>query len=467
MSGPENNSHRRLSGAQKLRFGTFEVDFRNRELRNRGMRIRLQEKPFRILELLLQRSGELVTREELFQHLWPSLHVNFERSLNTAVNSLRGALGDSSQRCRFIETRPGLGYRFVAHVEEISGTSLSLPAVPNSITSTKFGAYEDLLKGRHFYEKMSEDDLRRSVAHFESAIAQDSYYAPAYAGLANAYTSFAFFGMLSPAEAGHRANGLAAKAIQMDDTLPEAYAALAAVKAFFEWDWAAAENEYLRALELNPNYAEGHHRYAALLSQMRRTPEAIKQIRRAQELNPLSLAICTEAAWILCMAQDFDAATEQCWKVLGIEPKFVPAQYTLGLAYERQGMMEEAVTEFENARICSGNSPAMAAALAHAYAIGGMADKAMAIVRELEEMSKRRYVSAYWTSMVWTGLGAHDRALDEIEKACEHRDVWLTWLDVEPRFHPIRSHARFCRVLKVVGLSRKDPAATRLMVERT
>lgn len=463
MSAPGNNSLRRVPGAQKLRFGTFEVDLRNRELRNRGMRIRLQEKPFRILELLLKRSGELVTREELFQHLWSGLHVNFERSLNSAVNSLRAALGDSSRDCRFIETRSGLGYRFIAHVEEISATGFSLPAVSNTIASARFGAYEDCLKGRHFYEKMSEDDLRKSVAHFESAIAQDSYYAPAYAGLADTYTSFAFFGMLPPVEAGRRAKDLAAKALQMDGALPEAHAALATVKTSFDWDWAAAEMEYLRALELNPNYAEGHHRYATLLSRMGRTPEAIKQIRRAQELNPLSLTICIEAGWILCMAQDFEAAVEQCWKVLGIEPKFAPAQYTLGLAYERLGMREEAITEFENARLCSGNSPVMAAALAHTYAIGGMPDEAVRILLELEEMSKRRYVSAYWTGMVWTGLGAADRALDEIEKAGADRDVWLTWLDAEPRFRPIRSHARFQCLLTLVGLGRNGSEEVKII----
>jgi DNA-binding winged helix-turn-helix (wHTH) protein/Flp pilus assembly protein TadD len=467
MSAPGNNSPRRVPGSPRLRFGTFEVDLQSRELRNRGMRIRLQEKPFRILELLLERSGGVVTREELVQRLWPGLHVNFERSLNTAVNSLRGALGDSSRSGRFIETRPGIGYRFVAHAEVVSRTNFSLPAVPNIAASAKFGAYEDYLRGRHFYGKMSEDDLRKSVAHFESAIAQDSYYASAYAGLADAYTSFALFGMLSPIEAGSRARDLAAKALQMDGALPEAHAALGAVKVSFDWEWAAAETEYLLALELNPNYAEGHHRYAALLSRMGRTPEAIKQIRRAQELNPLSLAICMEAGWILCMAQDFEAAVEQCWKVLGIEPKFAPAQYTLGLAYERLGMMEEAITEFENARTCSGNSPVMKAALAHTYAIGGMPDEAMAILRQLEETSKWRYISPYWTGMIWTGLGAHDRALDEIEKASEHRDVWLTWLNVEPRFQPIRSHARFWRVLKLVGLGRKDSEEMQIMVKRT
>ncbi|MGA8029833.1 MAG: winged helix-turn-helix domain-containing protein, partial [Bryobacteraceae bacterium] len=446
MTAPENNSTgRAASSARKLRFGTFEVDLRNRELRNGGVSIRLQEKPFRILEVLLEKPGELVTREELFKRLWPGLNVNFARSLNTAVSILRTALGDSSRSCRFIETRSGLGYRFVARVEEISGPASNLHAASHGVASAKLRAYEDYVKGRHFYEKMTEDDLRKSVAHFKSAIAEDSTCAPAYAGLADVYTLFAFFGMLPPADAGLRAKDLAENALRLDGALPEAHAAVGSVHASFEWDWAAAETQYLRALELNPNYAEGHRRYAALLSSIGRTSDALTQIRYAEELNPLSLAICVEAGWILCIARDCEAAIEQCWKVLGMEPRFALAQYALGLAYERLGMMDEAFVEFENARTCSGNNPAMAAGLGHAYAVGGKPDEAVAILRELEEMAETRYVSAYWTGIVWTGLGAHDLALDQIENACEQRDVWLTCLDADPRFHSIRSHPRFWR----------------------
>ena len=454
MHVPEHNPRNVVaSRAQRLRFGTFEVDLRNRELRNRGIRIRLQAKPFRILELLLERSGELVTRDELIQQLWPGLHVNFEQSLNTAVNSLREALGDSSRSCRFIETRSGLGYRFVAHVEQITAIDLGLPGFTTHIASRTFGVYEDYLKGRHFYEKMSEDDLRRSVAHFESAIRQDSTYAPAYAGLADSYTLFAFFGMLAPAEAGRKAKELAARAVQIDGALPEIRAASASVMTSFGWDWTSAELECQRSLELNPNYAEGHHRFAALLCRLGRMQEAIQRICRAQELNPVSMAISMQAGWIFCMARQFEAAVDQCWNALSVEPKFAPAQYTLGLAYGQLGMVDEALTEFENARTCSGNNPVAAAALSHAYASAGRPSESRAILHELGKMSEQRYVSCYWKAMIWIGLREYDRALNEIENACRDGDVWLTWLSVEPRFDPIRSHERFTRVLKQIGLS--------------
>lgn len=447
---------RRLS-AVNLRFGSFEVDVRNRQLWNGTALVKLQEKPFQILEVLLERPGELITREELVRRLWPDLNVNFDRSLNTAVNVLRAALGDSSRTCLFIETRSGLGYRFVAEVEQVSGHTFGQTSNPHAVLNglhpADRSAHEDYLKGRHFCERMSEDDLRKSAAHFQSAIDQDPTYAPAYAGLADSYTLFAFMGMLGPVPAGRRAKDLAARSLELDPTLPDAHAAVASVKASFDWDWAGAETEYLRALELNPDYADGYRRYAALLSRVGRTSEAIKQIQRAQALSPISLATYAEAAWILCMARDYERAIEQCWKALEIERQFAFAQYTLGFAYQRLGMTEEALIEFGNARTCSGNNPAMACGLAHAYAVAGMRDEAMTILCELEEMSRNRYVSAYWKSLVWIGLGAHDRALDELENAYEQRDVWLTWLDADPRFHAIRSHAQFWRVLNMARLT--------------
>lgn len=444
------------SSARKLRFGTFEVDLRERELRNRGIRLRLQHKPFQVLELLLRKRGSLVTRAELAEHLWPNLHVSFDHGLNTAVNTLRQTLGDSTHHSRFIETRSGLGYRFIAPVEEIlEPQPVHRPSESGNgggrrphRSGASFDAYQDCVRGRFFLNRMNEADLRKSVACFESAITQDRQCALAYAGLADAYTLFALLGVLSPPEARYKANELAATALQLDPELPEAHASLAGVKKLLEWDYPAAEAAYLRALELNPGYADGHHGYGSLLSAMGRREHALNEIRRALELDPLSLVISVGVAWNQFLARDFEGAVQQSWKTLVLEPTFAPAQSTLGLAYEQLGMYEEAITELVNACTCSGRHPATIAALAHAYATAGKREDAVEALQELEELSQRRYVSPIWRSLIHIGLGAAEPALHWIEKACEERDTWLVWLKVEPRFDSIRSHPRFERVLR-------------------
>jgi len=580
--------------ARRLRFGVFEVDLQDRELRKSGLNLRLQQKPFQVLELLIRNPGALVTRTELARHLWPDLHVSFDRSLNTAVNVLRQALGDSSRSCRYIETRSGLGYRFIAPIEQINepSASSSFPGTIDSIAvlpfenltgnpdvalladgivegviatlstlehlrviartttfrfrgpeheaqavgnhlnvrvvlstrvayrgssliinpelidvqtgrrlwgeqysrmpSEVFGverniatqivkvlhlpagtpkskrfnkdytanleAHQDYLKGRYFYNKMTEEDLRKSIAHFEAALSEDPDYALAYTGLADTYSLFAFLGVLAPREAYRRAKQLATAALEIDDELAEAQASSASVKRVFDWDWPGAEAGYLRALELNPNYADGHHWYAAHLSAMERPEEAVREIRTAQELDPLSLVINTEVAWNLYMARDFRGAVEQSWKTLVLEPKFAAAQHTLGLAYEQLELNDEAVTEFQNARTCSGGHPATIGALGHAYAIAGNQHEASEALRELDQLSKRRYVSPYWRGLVYAGLGMDDLALESLEKACEDRDVWVVWLKVEPRFDRLRSSVRFHNLLGKLRLEATTPA---------
>jgi tetratricopeptide (TPR) repeat protein len=445
---------------RKFRFGSFEVDLQERELYNRGIRIGLQHKPFRILELLLRKRGVLVTREELAQYLWPNLHVSFDRGLNTAVNVLRRALGDSPTHCRYIETRSGLGYRFIAHVEEIAEPDPVPPAGPAKQPqpspksyACSFEAYQDYLKGRYFYGKMTEEDLRKSIAHFESAIKQDPRCAVAYAGLASAYSLFALLGLLPAAAVHVRIRDYAMAALEIDDTLAEAHATLAGVKKFFDWDWAGAEKEYLAALHLDPGYADGRHWYAALLSCLGRIEEARHQLQRALQLDPLSIVILNELAWTLYMSRDFQGAIEQCWKALVLEARHAPAQHTLGLAYEKLGMFEEAITEFENACLCSGRHPTAIASLAHAHSSAGNREEAIRTLRELEGISAHRRVSPYWMSIVHAGLGAPDAAFDWLEKAFEERDVWLVWMKVEPRFDPLRSDVRFGRALRRLGLN--------------
>lgn len=590
---PASDNNRPLNSSfsppvRRLRFGVFELDLQDRELRKGGLNLRLQQKPFQVLELLVRNPGTLVTRTELARHLWPDLHVSFDRSLNTAVNVLRQTLGDSSRSCRYIETRSGLGYRFVARVEAIDepiagspfrdtthsiavlpfenltadldvalladgiaegviaalsgveqlrviarttafrfrgpehepqavGNQLKVRVVLSSrvayrgsslIISTElvevqtgrrlwgeqysrmrsevFGversiaaqivevlnlpsgarqsrrlkkdytanleAYQDYLKGRYFYNKMTEEDLHKSIAHFEAALREDPNYSLAYTGLADTYSLFAFLGILAPREACRRAKQLTKAALEIDDELAEAHASSASVRRVFDWDWPAAEAGYLRALELNPNYADAHHWYAAHLSAMQRPEEALREIRTAQELDPLSLVINMEVAWNLYMARDFRGALEQAWKTLVLEPRFAAAQHTLGLAYEQLEMNDEAVTELQNARTCSGGHPATIAALGHVYATAGHRNRASQALRELDQLSKGRYVSPYWRALVYAGLGMDDLALEALEMACEDRDVWVVWLKVEPRLDRLRSSVRFHNLLRKLRL---------------
>ncbi|MBV8864703.1 MAG: winged helix-turn-helix domain-containing protein [Acidobacteriaceae bacterium] len=446
---------------RRLRFGAFEVDLDQRELRNRGIRVHLQRKPFQILELLLQRPGALVTRTELAQHLWPGLHVSFDPGLNTAINVLRQALGDSSAGCRFIETRPGLGYRFLASVEEIPAVNFG-PAADSmagsvivSTTSARYKpgieAYRDYQRGRYLQNKLTETDLGKSIAHFESAIAQDPGYALAYVGLAEAYSLFAFLGMLSSAGARSRAEEATMIALRIDDELAEAHASLGNLRKIFDWDYTAAEREYRRALQLSPGSVDARRAYAAFLSAMGRPAEAIKEIRQAQEADPFSLAVNAEAVRIQHLARNFEQCIDQAWQTLVLEPQFAPAQHLLGLAYEQVEMYEEAMTELQNAQTCSGEDPAVIAALGHAHARAGRPEQAGDMLSKLDGLSQRRYVSPYWRSIVYAGLGAKDLALGGLEKAFENRDVWLVWLNVEPRFDPLRTDPRFNRLLEAAG----------------
>lgn len=439
--------------ARKLRFGSFEVDLQEQELYNRGIRIALQHKPFRILELLLVNRGALVTRDELARHLWPNLHVSFDRGLNTAVNVLRRALGDSPTRCRYIETRSGLGYRFIAHVEEIPSPKANGRASNSIQSSPDFEAHQDCLKGRYFYSKMTEEDLFKSIAHYESALKSDPNCALAYTGLASTYTLLALLGSISTPVADARVREYATAALRIDEKLAEAHAALAGVKKWFEWDWAGAEREYLAALELKSEHAGVRSAYAAFLCCTGRLEEASREIRRAQQLDPLAIDIATEVAWSSYIGRDFQCAVEQCWKALTLETKHAPAQHTLGLAYEQLGMFEEAIVELGNAAVCSGGHPVAIASLAHAHASSGNLEEAYRHLRELEELSSHRRVSPYWMSILHAGLGAHDAAFEWLEKTFEQRDVWLVWLKMEPRFDPLRSDPRFHEALQRLGLN--------------
>jgi DNA-binding winged helix-turn-helix (wHTH) protein/Flp pilus assembly protein TadD len=434
--------------ARVVRFGVFQVDLQGRDLYKNGLRLKLQQKPFQLLEVLLDRPGELVTRKELSDRLWPGLYLNFERSLNTAVNSLRQTLGDSPNNPRFIETRQGLGYRFIAPVEHVSVDAH--PAARTKATREIPEARQDYLKGRHFYNKMTEDALQRSIAYFESALGLDARYAPALAGLADAYILLAYFHALPADKALTQARERATAALSIDENLAEAHAALGSTIRFQHWDWPEAEARFVKAIDLDAESASSHRCYADHLCAKGMAAEAVKTMRRALELEPLSLRINASMAWILYMTRDFEGALAQSWKALALEKDCAAAQHTLGLAYEQLGEYEEAVTELQNAHSCSGGHPIALGALGHVYARSGRQAEARRILGELRAISQQRSVSRYWISLIHAALGETDAALEDLNRGIKERDVWMVWLGVEPRFDSLRGDERFRRsILKL------------------
>ncbi len=585
-----------------IRFGLFELDVQEHELRKRGLRLRIETKPLRILELLLERPGEIVTRKEIQEALWPDTHVAFEYSLNTAVNKLRAVLGDSAENPRFVETIARRGYRFIGAVRQPAakeasssdnrdataatraGTSrtqaVSLAVLPfqtvgeradleylsdgmgeavirrvsqipgvrvmawstvlrykrgdleplavgrelavqsvlvgriipqektvtmslelvdvatgahmwgeeysrgwNDIQTLpgeiarelaarlkrgdgreeKLGraerytqnpeAYADYLHGRHHWHRLTPDALPRSVVYFESAIAKDPEFGLAHAALAEAYLLFAFIGLLHPREALERAHEAVTKALRVDEQLPEAHASFGNVIKLREHDWATAEREYLRCLEIDANNVIALRGYGNLLSALGRDKDAVEQIRKAQEIDPLSMVVGIDAAWNLYMARDYKESLEQARKMEEMQPGSPASSHLIGMSLTQLGRLDEAIEWLQKNSERSFGHYAAQAALAHAYGVSGHKKEAAEIVAGLRGAAKQHYISPFCLALAEAGIGENAMALDALEKGFDEHDVWLVWLGREPRLDTLRAEPRFQKMLERMKLA--------------
>jgi len=620
-------------------FGAYEFNPDSGELRKEGMRVRLEGQPLAILEVLLERPGELVTRENLQKRLWPEdTFVDFEHSLNAAVKRLRAALNDSADQPRYIETLARRGYRFVAPVggsvaeresekavllppepraqaavesgrrwlwlavvaavfvlalagwgwrlwrnraataavppvrslavlplqnlsgdptqeyladgmtEELIGrlanihglrvisrtsamhfknTQLSVPEIAKTLgvdaivegsviregnqvrvhaqlirgTSDEhiwageyqreYGslltlqdevarsiagrieisltpeerqtlastrpvdpeAHEDYLKGRYYFNQRTQEAMNKSIGFFQLSIARDPSYAQGYSGLADAYAMLGFRGGFPSKDALSRAKAAALKAIELDDTLGEAHASLAFIAETHEWDWATAEREYKRAVQLNPGNARVHHWYAGYLMYVGRFEEGISEARCARDLDPLSLPVNNALAGRLLAAGRYVEALEQVQKTLQLDPHFAPAHQTLGWTYLHNGKREEAIQEFQKALQLSGaDDTDLMLDLGFAYATAGDQKEARRILAKLRTLHERGLVPSGSIGILYGALGELNEAFAWLEKAYEERDPQLTYLKVGRRFEPLRHDARFQQLVHRIGL---------------
>ncbi|MBV8812594.1 MAG: winged helix-turn-helix domain-containing protein [Acidobacteriaceae bacterium] len=444
-----------MSG-RKARFDDYEVDFVRRELRKCGIRIRLQRKPFRVLELLLRRPGELVTREELFGFLWPDSHVSFEHSLNTAVNSLRRVLGDSSRECHFIETRPGLGYRFSSPVEEMTDADSS-PTPPGSLGKNR-DAYEDYLKGRYFLDTMAEEEeIYKAIAFFNSAAIDETCCSLAHAGIAEAYGQLALFGSVCSSRVVSHARSSVESALRNDPDLPQAHVSAGRVKMIFDWDWKGTQESVDRARTLDANSVPAHTLQGSLLCTLGSYEEALQVCRHALALDPLSFPANLQFAACLYATRDFEGVIDQCWKMLTLRSGFAPAQILLALAYQQLGMYEEAVVEFQNAQRCTGLQAAATSGLGHVFAVAGLEDNAEQAFRELSTQAQSRYVPYYWYAVICAGRRQKDQALSFLEESFRQRDPALLSLKADARFDNMRTDDRFQVLLRRLDIQTSAP----------
>jgi TolB-like protein/DNA-binding winged helix-turn-helix (wHTH) protein/Tfp pilus assembly protein PilF len=388
---------------------------------------------------LRREGGRLRISAQLIQveaqtHVWGQ---NYERDVRDML-----ALQDDVARAIASEIRVQLTPPRLL----VSGSASSAPRAAE--------VHQQYLKGRYFWNKRSEAGFVKAIEFFQEAIQIDPGYAPAYAGLADAYALLGSMtnSTLPRLEAMPRARGFAEKALALDESLAEAHTSLAFVLMHFEHDWAAAEREFQRAIALNPSYVTAHHWYAYCLMAQTRVEEALREIRLAQELDPLSLIVNTDVAELLYCARRYDEAIRQAQKALEMDASFPLAHRALGLAYEQKGMYKESVAELQLQVRYSGRADYALAELARAFVLTGNRNEAEKLLRELQTFNPQNPGTSIGLAFLYAALGDKDQAFFWLEKSARER-MGVILIKVQPYFDTLRSDPRFRAIERRMALS--------------
>jgi tetratricopeptide (TPR) repeat protein len=321
-------------------------------------------------------------------------------------------------------------------------------------------AYRLYLKGRHHWDRWTEDGFYKAIEYFQQAIEKDPAYALAHAGIADSYVLLGWNSYLLPKDAFPKAKMAAMRALRLDPDLGEAHAPLAAVFWLYDWQWPEAEAEFNRSIALNPAYPTANHWNAERLMTMGRLDEVIAGMKKSQELDPLSLIISVATGWALYMGRRYDESLEQFRRSVELEPNYPMTSWILGLLLRKMGNFEQAIEEGEKSVRLSGGSPVMRAALAQTLAAAGRREQALRILDELTTLAKQKYISSYFLGGIYVGLGEPDRAMEHLEKAYEDHSHWLLYLHLDPAMDALRSHPRFQDLLHRMGLPLRDAMTT-------
>jgi DNA-binding winged helix-turn-helix (wHTH) protein/TolB-like protein/Flp pilus assembly protein TadD len=315
-------------------------------------------------------------------------------------------------------------------------------------------AYQHYLKGRYLWTKKSTEGLQKALAHFEQAVRIDPQYARAHSGLADCYLGLSEHGVLPREEAVRSARAAALSAAALDPFLAEVRTSLGFIYLTRDWDYAAAEREFKRAIELDPSDATARQFYGVYLLAVGRRDEAVQETRRALELDPPSHLNNTQLGRALYLAGRFDEVIEQCQKALELDPGSASARAYLGQAYAHKGMLREALIELERAVELSGGRPEMKAALAYAYALAGKGTETRRIIEELSSSGADASITSYHVATAYAAFPDPDKAFAKLREAYEARDIFLgVRLKTDPKLERLRPDPRFAELLRRLGLT--------------
>lgn len=321
--------------------------------------------------------------------------------------------------------------------------------------STDPEVYRLTLLGRFHLNLLTDESFTKGRDYFQQAIEKDPTYAPAHAGLAEAYNRLSGWNAIPPNEGYPKARTAAEKALELDDQLVDAHATLGMVKFFYDWDWPGAEKEFKRAVEITPNNADARQAYSYYLSAMERFDESLAQMELSLKLDPLSLEKNAGIGEIAYLRRDYDRALERYTALLETNPNSGFLYWVTGNVHVQKGMYGPAIAAYQKAIPLSGDSPDEPASLAFAYALSGNRTEATRLAIDLELRSKKTYVSPASIAVIYSGLGDKDRAFEFLEKAYERRDLLLVLLKAEPMFDRLRDDQRFTDLMKRVGFTQK------------
>jgi DNA-binding winged helix-turn-helix (wHTH) protein/TolB-like protein len=311
-------------------------------------------------------------------------------------------------------------------------------------------AYHLYIKGRYFWNKRTGEGFKKALDYFHQAIGRDANYALAYVGVADSYTMLANYDWIAPAQASAQAKTAATQALEIDEQLAEAHASLADIKRFFDWDWAVAEREYRRAIELNPNYSTAHQWYGEFLSAQGRPEEAIREMQVAQELDPLSTVVQSAAAWVFFFARQPEQAIEQCEKVIEMDNRFSEVYSQLRRAYEAKGMYREAMEADD--RLRKSRSRTTPEKMESRNLLNARSYWQRILERTKQDLQNQQAVEVRLAE-AYAQLGEKDRAMELLERAYEKHSFWMPFLNVHPHLDPLRSDPRFHDLLRRIGFS--------------